>query len=274
MQNENSYKIDAISEDKYIEVERLKHQVDLFWDKEIKHYLEFGLKDGMSLIEFGCGPGYLTRKLLNYFPNIQITSIEIDSFLVDFAKEQLSQEKLDRFQIINGSILDTQLPDNSFDFAITRLVIEHLPRPIDAMKEVYRVLKPKGKAVFVDNDFELHTLTYPEISKLRELFDAYCQAREDEGGNPRVGRILPRLLKKAGFSEIDFGLVCAHSDLAGVDVFLKSEGAGIPAKLVHDGYLPSSTLGEISEDWLNMLDHEERSIIRQLSIAVGEKVVA
>jgi SAM-dependent methyltransferase len=167
--------------------------------------------------------------------------------------------------------MDTKLPENMYDFAITRMVIEHLPDPINAVKEVHRLLKPGKKAVFIDNDFEMHLMTYPPIPELRELYDAYCHARCSEGGNPKIGRELPFILKKVGFSNIDFEVISAHSVIVGDDVFFKSQGIGIPSKLVRDGYLSSKMLGKISVQWRNIIKEKNHAIIRQLYMGIGEK---
>jgi SAM-dependent methyltransferase len=130
------------------------------------------------------------------FP-LKVTAIEIDPFLVAYAKDylspkdQLSQKHIHQCEILQSSLIDTGLAANSFDFAITRLVLEHLPDPVGAIQEVLRIVKPGGKAVFVDNDFNMYLMTHPHIAELGELYDAYCQSRETEGGNPKIGRELP-----------------------------------------------------------------------------------
>lgn len=249
MNIQGSYKISSIASNVNKEIQRLKSQVELFWEKELKHYIEYGLKDKMQIVELGSGPGFITEKILNSFPKVEITSIEIDPLLVDYANNYLKGKKLKRFKIFQNSIMKTNLPDNSFDFAIIRLVIEHLPDPLTAIKEVFRILKPGGKAVFIDNDFEMHITTYPQILSLRELYDAYCQSRYAEGGNPRIGCELPILLKKGGFSHIDFEIIASHSEIIGQEAFLNSEGLGIPIKLLKDGFLSSKALAQISIEW-------------------------
>src|SRR5437879_13357718 len=104
-------------------------------------------------------------------------------------------------------------------------------------------------------------MTSPPIPELRELYDAYCQSRYSEGGNPKIGRELPALLKKAGFSNLYFEVVSAHSEIAGDEKFLHSEGIGIPSKLINDGYLASKTLGRIAFGWRNVLRDKEHTII-------------
>ncbi|WP_408895213.1 class I SAM-dependent methyltransferase [Paenibacillus taichungensis] len=271
MQKQGSYNVSTIAINLDKEINRLGAQVELFWEQELKHYIEYGLKDGMNVVELGSGPGFVTGKLLDYFPKLHVTALEIDSILVDYANNYLSNKHHSNYTVIEGSILETRLPDNTFDFAITRLVLEHLSDPIGAIKETLRILKPGGRAIFIDNDFEMHIMTFPPIPELRELYDAYCQSRLAEGGNPRIGRELPILLKAGGFKNVGFEVICAHSGILGEDKFLNSEGIGIPSKLVRDGFLSSKTLGAISVAWRNMLHTEEHSIMRQLYLGYGEK---
>lgn len=271
MDNNSSYQIKNIASNLKQEISRLGGQVDLFWKNELKHYKEFGLKDGMSVVELGCGPGFLLGKLLDEFPAIHVTGVEIEDTLVEYAQIMLAEKGYDRFDIIEGSILDIDLPDDSFDFAITRLVVEHLKNPLKAVMEVKRILKPGGIAVFVDNDFELHIMTCPHVPELRMLYDAYCRCRYDEGGNPKMGRELPELLYAGGFVDIDFEVISAHSVLLGDEMFFRSEGINIPSKLVKDGYLTSKELAKILVGWKKMIDDKNHSIVRQLFAAAGRK---
>lgn len=271
MEQQGSYSIKSITSHVETEIKRLKAQADLFWDKEWKHYLEYGLRDGMRIAEFGCGPGFITEKVLALLPQATITAIEIDPFLVEYAKNYFAPSYQTRCQVLEKSILATGLADNGFDFAITRLVLEHLPDPVAAVREVYRILKPGGKAVFVDNDFNMHILTHPHIPALSALYSAYCQSRFAEGGNPCLGRELPCVLKKGGFEKIDFEVISAHSAIVGEEIFLRSEGLSIPTKLVCDGFLASKDLATVAVGWRNMMKSEGHAILRQLYMAVGEK---
>jgi ubiquinone/menaquinone biosynthesis C-methylase UbiE len=266
-----SYNIRNVSASVEVELNRLKAQVELFWDKEMKHYVEFGLKNRMSIVELGSGPGFLIEKLLGAFDQLLITGIEIDDFLVNYSINYLRGKHENRVNIIKGSIMDIMLSDESVDFAIIRLVLEHLPDPIGAVKEVYRILKPGGKAVLIDNDFEMHSNTFPYVQELRIFYDAYCNCRFDEGGNPKIGRYLPVILSESGFSDIDFEVICAHNRIAGDEVFFKSEGIGIPSKLVQDGYLESKILGAIAVKWRDMIKNNDHCVLRQLYMAVGRK---
>ncbi len=266
-----SYRVEHISENWEIETERLKAQVDLFWEKEKEFYRKAGLGDGMMVVEFGCGPGFMVEKLLNELPFSSIIGVEIDSRLLGYCAKYLAGRKKHKFHLVRSSILDCGLAQNSFDFAIVRLVLEHLPEPQKAVREVYRVLKPGGSAVFIDNDFDFHIMTWPDAPTLQQLYYAYGNARVAEGGNPKIGRELPTILKDGGFINIDLGVIPAHSQLIGDSAFTKSEGLGIPAKLVRDGYLSSKTLGELAVQWRKMITAKNHAIYRQLFICSGQK---
>ena len=271
MSTQVSYRVASIAGSVEKEIARLGGQVELFWSNELKHYVEFGLRDGMSIVELGCGPGFSTEKLLDRFPSIGITALDVDPMLLDVARDRLDERHGDRLELTHGSILETGLPDDTFDFALTRLVLEHLPDPVAAVREVVRILKPGGIAMFVDNDFEMHVMTSPRIEALGELYDAYCRARIAEGGNPRIGRELPRVLSEGGLSEVGFEVLSAHSDLVGSELFLSSEGVGIPTKLVRDGFLPSRSLARIVVRWRDLLNDPRHCILRQLYLAAGVK---
>jgi len=271
MHSQGSYQIRTIASNVEKEIQRLKAQVDLFWEQELKHYVEFGLRDGLSIAELGSGPGFLTEKMLATFPHLKVTAIEIDPFLVAYAKDYLSQKHSHQCENLQGSLMDTGLAANSFDFAITRLVLGHLPDPVGAIQEVLRIVKSGGKAIFVDTDLGMHIMTHPHIAELADLYDAYCQSRMAEGGNPKIGRELPALLKKGGFSKVKFEVICAHSQIVGNELFLASEGVGIPSKLVQDGFLSSKVLARVTVAWRDMLKNPNHAIFRQLYMAIGEK---
>jgi SAM-dependent methyltransferase/acyl carrier protein len=225
----------------------------------------------MSVLECGCGPGFMIGKISDVLPSCKAVGLEIDPALAAEARKTAEDSRGRRFEVVERSILDTGLPDGSFDFILVRLVVEHLPDPVAAMREVYRLLKPEGVAVFVDNDFDMHLQTFPRIPELDDLYDAYCRSREAEGGRPRIGRELPWLLEEAGYSDISLDVVGVHSYHTGDDAFLQAEGVGISARLVEDGFLAREKLDAIAEKWRALFENESHSFYRQLFAASGRK---
>lgn len=266
-----SYRIQSVAASVESEVRRLKAQVELFWERELRCLQALGLRDGMKILECGCGPGHVMEKLLSSYPNSSVTGIDVDPVLVGASRERLAVLHGGRVRIEEQSILNMEFEDESFDFVIARLVLEHLPDPLSAVREVHRVLKTGGRAVFIDNDFEMHLMTCPDIPELHDLYDAYCRCRTAEGGNPRIGRELPGILQEGGFANVELEIVSAHNRLSGDDVFLRSEGSGIPTRLVKDGYLSREIMDRLARKWHSALQRNHHVLYRQLFLAAGQK---
>src|SRR5262249_52444644 len=128
---EGSYNISSFAADIDREVERLNAQVDLFWNQELPLYQRLGMRDGMSVLDCGCGPGYVLKKLRGVFPGMRFTGIEIEETLVALAKKTMAGNDC---QILQRPITALEFPEHSFDFVISRLVLEHLPDPLAALK--------------------------------------------------------------------------------------------------------------------------------------------
>lgn len=266
-----SYKLSSFTENQEAEVTRLKAQVELFFDKEFEIFQKLGLKDGMNIIECGSGPGYLILNILKQLPNCKATALEIDPFLFDVLTINSEQAGRKIYDPILGSIYSIDLPDESIDFAVTRLVIEHLQEPMKAFAELRRILKPDGILVVVSNDFAYHVLTYPVIPELDEMFDAYNRSRFFEGGNPLIARQLPVLFQKAGFKDINIGTALAHSTLKGDKAMLSAENVNISRSLVKEGFLKAETLERLLQKWFEMLQNPDHVIFRQLFVIGGKK---
>ncbi len=274
MSEKRSYKIESFAHSPKYEIMRLQQQVELFWQAELEVYKQRGLMDAKCILECGSGPGFLMMKLLDVLPGCHGTALEIDPVLIREMRKNFAVAGKYRCEILQGSITEVALKDNSFDVVVARLVLEHLPDPCRALKEILRVLKPGGRVFILDNDFAFHLRTYPDIPELDLLYDAYCRSMTDDGGNPMIGRQLPGLLKKAGFADIDLKILGSNSKLIGDEAVIGSESIGISSKLVKDGYLSADILDRIAVLWRELFNHPEHVFFRQIFMCVGEKSIS
>lgn len=266
-----SYQLESFTENIDSEVKRLESQVDLFYRKEIELYKKIGLRDGMKLVECGSGPGFLISHIVRDFPQCSATAVEMDSYLVAHLNKNAAVNGKKLFEVKHASIYETGLPDNYFDFAIVRLVLEHLEEPGKAITEIRRILKPGGNLVVVSNDFAYHLITYPRIPELDEMYLAYIKSRLSEGGNPLIGRQIPGILKKGNFESVNIEIICVHSDLEGDKAFLKAENINISKSLVKEGFLKKEILESLIQNWYAMLQQPGHVIFRQLFVVSGVK---
>lgn len=254
MTTSGAYNASTFNRDLEGEIKRLRDQVLVSWQKEARTLKWFGLQDGMSVLELGSGPGFYTEQLLEMLPNSSITALEIDPVLIKNAEQYLQDKGGERLRFVEASIVETGLPDDSFDFAIARLLFRHLPDAVAAAKEVRRVLKPGGQLVVIDADSELIGITDPPILEYQALREKGQQIQTTRGTNRKIGRQLWRILKEAGFQNLDLEAVISHSDDRGIEAFKHTLDVGLA--------LPAVKLGLLSEQDIESL------------VAAGEKFLA
>ncbi len=268
---EGSYQVESFGGSVGSEIRRLDAQVDLFWSLEQAILDRVGLRDGMDVLDCGCGPGRLIELLRQGKPGLRCVGLEIDPVLVDAARTRFEKPELAGCRVVQGSANSPGLPEESFDFVILRLVIEHIPDPVPALRQMAALLRPGGRLVLISNDFEFHLRTWPAVPELDRLYEAYCASRRKDGGDPCIGRRLPALLREAGLEVAAFETETAHSGLVGDRAFLQAEGAGIPAQLVQSGFLEPEVFQSMVVSWRKMLQHPDHAIMRPLFVGVGEK---
>lgn len=229
------------------ELQRLRAQVELSWKKESRNLSWWGLTDGMSILELGCGPGFTTEKLLAFLPNSTVTSIELDPVMVQEASNHLQSFSSDRWSIIEASADATGLPDNCMDFVIARLLFQHLPDPMSVAKEAFRVLKPGGTIAITDVDGELFWLLDPSMSEMPLISQRMSQGQAAQSGDRHVGHKLWRILKSAGFQAMQLEMIAAHSDDIGLDALLLQFDPDLLLNLVQAGLFSEAEFVQIQE---------------------------
>jgi len=270
MTAEGSYQANTFNLEFEGEIQRLKAQVLLSWEKEARTLKWFGLADGMNVLEAGSGPGFLTEKLLELLPNSSVTAVEIDPVLHEKAVAYLQDKGGDRVNRIQASVADTGLAANTFDFAIARLLFVHLPEPVAAAREIFRILKPGGKLVIIDSDADLFWLTNPpwSVEIVREKFKQVIASR---GGNLCVGRNLCRILKEAAFVSVDLEAVVSHSDISGIEAFQPLLDSGPILQMVKQGLISESEIESYLVSRDEFLAAGDRSMMSFWLMACGEK---
>ncbi len=106
---------------------------------------------GLKLLDVACGQGFFLQ-----------CAEEVDDpphlYGVDFSPVALgrARAKLRSSSLVEASVYGLPFGDETFDYIVNLGSLEHFHRPGDSLKELYRVLKPTGKAmVIVPNQYYL-----------------------------------------------------------------------------------------------------------------------
>lgn len=99
------------------------------------------VQNGDDVLDVGSGTGELTLALAEALPSSRVTGVERSETFVQFARSRSSNERL-AFIVADAQSLE--LPDDSFDRALSLLVLNFIPNPAQAVGEMIRVTRGGG----------------------------------------------------------------------------------------------------------------------------------
>ena len=103
-------------------------------------------EEGLKILDAGCGEGYLCRILARR--KHRLSGIDFNPKLIAAAKK-LEKEKTLGIEYFVGDFRKTNFPPSSFDAILSHQTIHELENPETALKEFYRILKRKGRLIFL-----------------------------------------------------------------------------------------------------------------------------
>jgi len=238
----SAYEISEIPGGVDRELERLRSQALLSWAREERHLRWFGLRDGMSVLDVGSGPGFVSGQLLDMLPNGSVTALEVDPVMVERAEKYLAGRTGERLRLVQGSLMNSGLPPASYDFAYARLIFQHLPDPVAAAREIKHLLKPGGKLVIMDIDDRLHLFDPEDPPEVQAISNRFIEEHKQKGGDRNIGRKLLRILRDAGFVDVSLDLIGVHSDEYGIDTMAPVAGDDAYRALLEEGKITQEEL--------------------------------
>lgn len=116
--------------------------------------------------------------------------------LIDQCKKDTPKELEKRVKFIEASALHLPFPDSSFDIVHCHQVLLHLPDPLQALKEMRRVVKKGGRVCSRDADLDT-TVAYPE--KYQKWIHFSFNGKIGSTTKFKFGRSLREMSLAAGF---------------------------------------------------------------------------
>ncbi|QJD58092.1 methyltransferase domain-containing protein [Pseudomonas sp. gcc21] len=117
------------------------------------------------VLDLGCGGGHVSFQVapLAEF----VVAYDLSQAMLDAVAASAAAQKLGNIHVRQGAAEQLPFADESFDFVFSRYSAHHWYDPLQALREVRRVLKPGGRVAFVD-------VASPGMA----LLDTYLQAVE------------------------------------------------------------------------------------------------
>lgn len=152
------------------------------------------VRRGDACVDIGSGTGTMTRRLARLAgPDAQVLGVEPNAALRRIAEERSVAEGIE-VEFRTGLVTELPLPDDSIDVVWCERVLQHVPDPDAALREVARVLRPGGRALLLDSDHASRVESDIDPVVARAMLEAFMS----QLANPMAARHLPRQAMAAG----------------------------------------------------------------------------
>ena len=149
---------------------------------------------GERVLDVGSGPGFLAASIAEIIgPAGAVRGIDASEPMVDLAREHCAQLPWTEFAQADATNLP--FPDNTFDAAVSTQVMEYIEKIDAALSELHRVLRPAGRAVIVDTDWDSIVWHTRDRGRMNRVLTAW----EEHAADPFLPRTLADRLTRAGF---------------------------------------------------------------------------
>lgn len=152
------------------------------------------LKPGESILDIGCGPGFLLNEMAEEIgPSGLLRGIDVSADMIALASGRCAEKITIELQVADA--LKLPFVDETFDVAVSTQVYEYVADIATALREAWRVLRPGGRMLVLATDWESSVWNNSDEARMARVLEAW----RDHGAHSRLPRALPKRLRDAGF---------------------------------------------------------------------------
>lgn len=211
------------------------------------------------MLDVGCGPGTITKDIANKVGITgKVVGLDRVKNVIDLASNET--KAFENLSFETGNVYQLPFEDNSFDLVHAHMVLQHLVEPVNAIKEMKRVVKKGGHIAVRESDYSTMQ-SFPKFKGIelwRKIYRKTCYKNQAE---PDAGIMLKQWFLSAGFElpDITFSLSTKLYD-ENVNKEEKKEWGRASAERMRSsdfgkqaleyGYANEETVEIIANDWL------------------------
>lgn len=165
--------------------------------RQVRQYLFEGFSDG-PILEVGAGTGAVTGHVA------ELSSMNVVALDIDISFLKTAKARYPMLEAVLGDGMRLPFKDDTFAAVLCSHYLVWQSDGAAAIREMVRVLRPKGMLAVVAEPDHAARIDYPE-----ELGYGSQEAKalRDMGGDPEAGRKLRAWLTEAGLYRVEVGLI-------------------------------------------------------------------
>jgi arsenite methyltransferase len=156
-----------------------------------------GLRAGEHVLDVGSGPGLLAAEMARAVgPAGHVTGLDVSDAMLAISQRRSGHlDGAGRLSFVKADATALPFPDATFDAATSIQVDEYVADLPSALADLHRVLRPGGRALILDTDWDSIVWHASDTGRMHRLLAAWTQRFAD----PHLPRSLASQLRHAGF---------------------------------------------------------------------------
>jgi SAM-dependent methyltransferase len=205
------------------------------------------LQAGERVVDVGAGPGLLAAEMATQVgPDGRVIGLDLSDSMLALSRQRSADLGVSgRLSFLKADAVRLPFADSVFDVAVSTQVYEYVPDVPAALAEVYRVLRPGGRVLILDTDWDSIVWAAGDQARMQRLLEAWV----DRFADPQLPRSLAWQLQGTGFQVVRREVLVLFDPEYDPDTYSVANGQIMADFAVAQGRMPR----EEAEAWMRDL---------------------